>query len=420
MLNSVLDFLDLPDACNLRLASKEIAAKSAQGTFRIYFSSRTLYVNSFEKLDDFSRIMQQPDSLALRLRNLTILGIASCTDELGMDSGEDEGPAVALIIHGFTKLADQGILESLSLTLHDPSLQTATNSGRRRAKTPRWRYADRSWERAWATACLTYRRAIRAVISADLPIQKLDIFASTPGYSLALDRLHGVLQDYDLEMRPCLGWLRELSLSVSHRVAHETNEQDSQVYATDVAKFLRHCPAIERFALHWYNLYWRNLTSVQQEDRRVMKDVARLTFAHLRHVELSGVYCDPDTLLAFAQHNVHLRTLRLENVSLEGEVGLQPFLDYMTSQMQDLENFELVNLWELNVSRNSPICFQIPGEPRMPITHTSNGPHEVRRSGSEVHLPLRYRAQDGRMVQSSAELRWREALRDKFGPPSRS
>ena len=104
----------------------------------------------------------------------------------------------------------------------------------------------------------------------------------------------------------------------------------------------------------------------------------------------------------------------MEDICL-GTGTYRPFLKHITTELEFLESFELVNLIE---NEGDPICFVAPGRPRMGMVETNNGPHEIHRTGADVRKSLEYQAQEGPMSSSSAQINWRSARRDKFGPPS--
>jgi hypothetical protein len=405
LLTIIIALLQFPDICSLRLVSRTVTARSSQA-FEKHFRTKTLKWTSLKHLQEFVHLTQ-PNGLGCLLQRLTIVGVAPVT---GIQHASARGK---FLIDAFTNLrlnSASGGLQSLVLCVEGQDMIGNFVTCEK----------IREWKPVWQTAALTFEISFRALAASALPVEELDIFHSVIRCSLACDKIAPILDRIDLSKS--LEKLKSLSLSLSLPLLEPPESESlesAKTHSNSIGRLLKLCPQLERLELHWYRIIPRvgpyKLNEAQIEEQRFFAHVVELgSFSQLRSCKLEGIQTDETTLLAFFQKATQLASINMEAVNLlSGK--FRPVFDFITSHLEHLEYLHLDDLYE-----NRMICFDGPGEPKMPSSNKSDGPNTLTRVGDENRQrrqAIGYRKTRGIPSGSSAASLWLKEHHIRYGPP---
>ena len=351
VIDNVLGTLQLADMCNLRLCSRDLAAKTVQPRFKSFYHSKSIRLQ-LTALERFANVTRG-SGLGCLVRNLTIVGQVENYGRVpsrGRHKARSQGDSVsadeelALLAVGFGNIAaaangGRSILHLLKLAYSDG-----------RAKIPGKGYKDsytdtlRRWRPIWQCAATTCQTVLSALETSRLSTERLQLFNDfdLQRCSLACSALQTILD----VVKPVLvlGTLTHLSLSIS--------DAEDSAKLSGLRKVLEMCPRLEDLDLHQFSLGFKNLPETKLLSRRAISDerdprdfspsaqdnltglFRNAAEAHpmpgrLSHVRLDGFDTTGEDLLRFvrraAPQHITLSHIRLAAGSF------QPLFDYFTT-----------------------------------------------------------------------------------------
>lgn len=262
IIESIVVLLDLPDICNLRLASRLLASKVTQDHFRSFFRSQKIDLTkqSLQAFVDATR----SGRLGCLVQDLTLVGIANnpkglesilqektrpvverngpmfmstgerCSEEELVKAERDlhtinrrreeqqqlreHGRDVELLGEAFANIAAHG----KSGGLYSLSLEVAMY--RDDADEPKRPTSGLGWKYVWQAAADSYKAAMPALAGSGLQVLRLNLFNSE-GFircSIASNEL-SILDFEDPGLQTCLRSIKSLSISLSDRIIDETD-----------------------------------------------------------------------------------------------------------------------------------------------------------------------------------------------------
>ena len=408
IIEAIVAKLTFADVCQLRLTTRELAAKSSHGSFKAHFITKTVHLSSARELEIFGGVTQSGWQ-GCALQNLTVVGLALSADRANLnDTGERQNQSRAdLLAKALTNLrlnSARGRLGSLTLVI---DFQTQDGLCIPLKKV-------RDWKSVWESAAQTFTIVSCALQTSAIPLEKFDVFDSVDRCSLGSNRIGSVLELLDLSVP--LQALKILSLSVSQREArnceNETSasSQGSGQLSQYISRFFEQCPKLERLHLSWFNLRLTGLTDAEQEERRFFDHaIGPAALPLLQEITLKGIYTSEKSLVSFFEDHRGLRNVNFEELHLE--VGsFRPVFDYMTGCLKHLDSVHLDDLWETRL-------IQFPSAPGEPHSPHPGGPTWIARAGAESRKPIKYQLVKGRIKGSSKVMLWHKKKNVLYGPP---
>jgi hypothetical protein len=468
----IVQHLDLPSICNLRLGCRLLASKATQRHFKSIF--RQKHVDLDERpLINFVHVTQ-PGGLGCLVEDLVLVGLVNTRsrfledyastsdsgkhldenkrDEIrrGADIREalrslrDSKQDVRLLSEALRNLNSSSStsrgLRSLSLDvrvyLHDSDRQDLPGVDIHDAKfgySPKYGADFRLIREATAH---TFHLAMESLASSRLRVQKLDLYngIDTQRCSLPLielDRVGSVEALYP-GLRACFASTTSLSLSLCYpsgpqSAYHESVRQASLLRgaayflfpdpyrASDhrdhvaLAPFLHMLQGLKHLDLHFFG----GVRNPRQQDLLFTSSLLRIsgdsTLPKLESCRIRGLCLDLDGLWPFLEQTKPSR-LALEHCAAISGMW-QPIFDYITSPQAGLESLHLDDLFE----KFEHLWFDEPGRCAY-VHHNMTGCSTVERQGGAVRLPISYFFLDRtRMVDPAIEYdQWLERHRLEY------
>ncbi|KAL2426227.1 hypothetical protein ABEF95_002036 [Exophiala dermatitidis] len=415
VISEVVSFLDLESASNLRLTSREVAAKVASApAFLAYFHCKTISLVTVVQLRQFGP-MTQPGRCGRAVRHLTLISCnsARCT--------EWEIEAIELLRVAMENIMSSGKQGEGSHS-GSPSQPffSVTLTKRKQERPPE----SKKWKNIWNGAAQAFRITAQALHRSKLPLEALDVFGQPRWCSLDCGVFASSTNNLVTTSSMQHWQLKRLSLSLSH---HVTEDREDEV-AESLAAGRRHaetfcdfvglvCSSLEDLDLRWYKAYRADtdaLTDALREEQRLFDRLAtkRYHFPCLKTCVLRGFLTTGDPLFSFLKHCPALTSLTLKEIHL-GAGTFRPIFDHVVDTVEYL-HFE--DLYEDNWKM---LYFDAPGKPNFPVGAPRRRPNNITRVGAaEVRSkPIRYMFRTGYILGSPDYHRYIQRRAALYGPP---
>ncbi|KAL4863601.1 hypothetical protein BDV12DRAFT_206355 [Aspergillus spectabilis] len=443
VVESIVSYLDLPDAGNLRLVNRCLRSKVTQRHIRSYFRSKRVHVTG-PALRDLN-VLTQRGWLGCEVRNLTLVGVVNNT--MGLEAALktnliqqhpekrsrvardldilkerqrdyqqllDSGVIVHLLSRIFKSIAANGTLGKLQ------SLSLEVTVYRENANRELYPLTGGSWRLIWQAATEMFRVAFASLLESGLEIEHLDIFNKPrlQGCSLASNELTGF--DYHHKgLSRTLGCLRSLSISVSDRIIDITrqdaqssgdandeinwsNDEDGRTMAevtaeardeqnfAGLANLIQACHQLKKLHIHQYLVNFRRISHIDYPNERLLQRISELSkLPELEECSLRGLYVRETDLLSFLK-KVPLHKLSMEFVIMTSGT-FRSIFDYCTGEGSTVTS---VHFDELRVQRGL-VHFTGVGEPRFQSWAGAHGSNTLTREGEDLKQAIRFHLPDG-------------------------
>lgn len=415
LVDMIINHLELSDVCRLRLVARDICDKVSVGIFEQHCQHKKVNVDASQL--QHAILVMQKSRFSYLLEHLTLVAIPT---SLQQEHSSDPASQLTHLLQELLKTiilnAKRGCLPSLTLTVKGAGQlprRTILLPGQTSLPIDDPKHLSRAI--TWEIAATCFDTTIRAIAANKLPVESLNIFASTLRYSLACDKITTTLSTLHVpSLAESLTTLRKLSLSLS---PHECSSDDQSQQCLEFGKtqtnaichFLQLCPNLTELHLHWYKSGTADGDAGTEEKHFFERIAESCRFPLLEVLILEGIHTTEAALLSFLQ-NVRLRRFVMDEVHL-GDSGLfRPITDYLFEHMKHAE-LHFDNLWEARL-----VEFDAPGKPHFPSSGRGSGPNFIIRTGQDVSLEaIRYRQSDGYALGSSECHNWRRERRLRYG-----
>ena len=477
IVENVVTWLSLEDARNLRLASRLLASKVSEGSFKSYYRIKRLDLTR-ESLERFVQATK-PECLGSNVQEVVLVGIAVDTTRLeailrekGRWVSQANGPMVMSTKHTCTteeleqvqqdlndlqrkqselahlreQGADFGLLreafENLqtdgkaAVGLRSVTLEVGVLRGE--AETAKPPAHGGKWEVIWKTAAWTFEAVAISLSQSGLKIGRFNVFESQQRCSLAVDEFSRILT----QIKGFMGFARgltALSLSLSCPVIQETRPREPgditanpaktrveipitqlQTLATDEKNFhglsilLASTPNLQSLAIHWSILGYHLLARDDFREERLLQSLADAdNLSHLKTCSLRGMRATEDAFLGLLRKHP-IRDISLQNLQLTNGT-FRSIFDHCTSDETALEALYFDDLFE----DAKQVYFDDGGKPKFPRDEYTYGSNTLIKQGEEVRAwrPIVYHFHLSRALGSYPCYIWRKHRDAEYGPP---
>ncbi|KAK5732312.1 hypothetical protein LTR17_010626 [Elasticomyces elasticus] len=503
----VLLDLKLPAIRSIRLVSKALCKLSSQGRFKTFCRTKSVDLRQ-HALQAMSRQIV-PGSFACELQHLTITGVLYITTSLEKILRLKTVPADPTDIFGrredalgnltavrptreeatSTQLVDAySDLELLRLYREDAALERSTGQDLaalvelfQHIKQHSVKQSLRSvtlevviqrvgkcrlepkdggaWRPIWDMAAHTFASTLRALATAELPVELFEVFNNVKVCSLSGFEIAEFLQEHQSDkMDHTLRTIRSFSVSISKRVIpplgfailHDADPDDkmrelsprsrhtaispptpdeitnSDVMASDpqdlvgLATLLSKMSHLENLDLHRYYIHYDFLPAPSAPHGDMMT-FARLVQSSnlnlLKKLTLRGWTLNAADLLAFLTANPRLQSLDLRNVAAHG--SWKPVFAHLTHPDHHFNHINLDILFETVNSKSAYVQFP-DSAVSIPSVPAPSGTAAFTVNGREAVVKgIAYQRSEQWVMGCVQHTMWRVERRLEYGPPSR-
>lgn len=447
----VVSYLSLDDIRSLRLASRLIAYKATQDTFRRYYRSKQVDLTSeglkalvkatarlgslveelslvgivynLTELEDIvksGRRSKRKDEQDCRLGHNWITCSDAETEQVVLDlatleqrQSEDEelrtaGNDVCLLTEAFVNLAASKRLKLLSLQIL-VYRDDATTKILPREDTENWRCIFKAASRTFSLVMPCLQRS-------GLSLQALDIFAKKPE-SLSCNLPCNTFALTRFRENHTLAMIKTLSIGISDPLVHESEDDTKQSVPEHImvdtsysglARMIEVCRNLDTLEISGYDLG----TLHAGMRRRYLHHLARIEpLPKLQNLRLAGLAIDgSDLLLLLTKHSKSLRHVELKNLSAPKE-SWEPVISYLPDMK--LDTLKLLDLKEVNR------LMQFEGEPKQQEFTRIYGSYARREGiecrGVDARKKISYYFYTGRAIGAPRVWERTQARREEFG-----
>ena len=484
IIESVVVLLAFPDICNLRLVSRLISVKVVQEHFKSFYKKKHVDLTE-ESLQALQYNTVNKGRLGCLVEELTLVGIVNntlgleailrkktnsvtehngpmfmttevrCTDEELTQAQNDlnilkqrtvdqkylieSALAVDLLATAFTNLANN------AKHLPIPNIKLGISIFRQDATTRLPPLQGGSWKLIWNCAAQTLQITTAALARSKLPINELDVYSELPRCAVARDQIIHLLPTSDSPgLAESLKHLKAFSISMSHRIISETEQDRKRLYDpgehvsySDVpiyrdidilrgearaeenfgglVELLKLCENVERLDIHQYSLARKKLTQRDMCDTLVLQRLVEgVTLANLKGVRLRGLHVREEDLVKFLRQSRVLGQVVLQEMEIDDEGSWGNVFAALTAGQVDF-------LFVDDLFEGGKLLYfdgEGDGQPKYPTLDNCRGTNGFVRKGVEdVQREVRYHFAEARPYGSPQAWRWREGRRLAYGPP---